>query len=43
MVVLELVRRRREAREAAAKVAALSNLLEKEHATVRQVCGGVKW
>ncbi|CAM9378673.1 unnamed protein product [Ectocarpus sp. 12 AP-2014] len=36
MVVLELVRRRREAREAAAKVAALTSLLEKEHATVRQ-------
>ncbi|CAB1115305.1 unnamed protein product [Ectocarpus sp. CCAP 1310/34] len=37
MVALELVRRRREAREAAAKVAALSSLLEKEHATVRQL------
>ncbi|CAM9695741.1 unnamed protein product, partial [Ectocarpus sp. 13 AM-2016] len=36
MVVLELVRRRREVREAAAKVAALTSLLEKEHATVRQ-------
>ncbi|CAM9173166.1 unnamed protein product [Ectocarpus fasciculatus] len=37
VVVLELVRRRREAREAAAKVTALSSLLEKEHATVRQL------
>ncbi|CAM9333204.1 unnamed protein product, partial [Ectocarpus sp. 12 AP-2014] len=37
MVVLELVRRRREAREAATKVAALTSFLEKEHATVRQL------
>lgn len=36
-VLLELVRHRREARDSAAEVAALSKLLEKEHAVVKQV------
>lgn len=36
MVLLELVRRRREVKECTAKVTALSKLLDKEHATVRQ-------
>lgn len=37
MALLELVRYRREAKESATKVAALSKLMENEHATVRQV------
>lgn len=37
VVFLELVRYRREAKEAAAKAAALLKLLEKERATVRRV------
>lgn len=35
--LLDLVRYRREAKESATKVAALSKLLEHEHATIRQV------